>query len=729
MASSRGREVAVTEWEPATEAEAAMRDALRANDQELYFRILARTELFLPVSAQPPAGDAPAGWGTWTTGGRTHVLAFTSSVSMQACLGDNAGSIRRTPYHELASTWPNLEWWLAVNPGLPIEGYLPAWFVSQLARGDVRLPGRTLGARARLERAETVARARATAVVPGRTPPPGAPQPSAPPAAAQSAMSPGAPQAPPPAGPPPSPPVVPRPPAPVASSASDWIPTAPRSAPAEGRTGANGAPAGPIGTNGSPAESPSRRVDAGPAARDSLANSRDSLASSRPEPPDPPLSGWYAAANRSGRQPAPPVSEPSGPADAGAAFAPTAASDAAFAPTAASDSAFAPTTPSDSAFAPTAAADPAAAVPGQAGDRPRWGEPADSNDVPPIDGSAGGTVAEAAAAPPTPTSPLHPDFTPANDVEESLLAAAGGGSTDTFLSTLLLAKVLLPVSATSATGARPGEVGFNWRTETLDGETYVVVFTSPERLADHLPGPVETVRVKFVRLIHRWPDTAWSFAVNPGTPVGAKLPGSQIVALANWAAEVGLSDDAEVAEPPVPEVPAPRSTYVPVREDPGRPPMMQKAIAPSQVPFYLDRGYDRVSGFVHRVSEVAHLNTPAKLHAALGLGYPGSPFSRTADEVYVLRWPAYRPSLYRIPYGGQNEAAMRAMQGWVIERAPFRGNGFAPGESSDVVAEFKVDSVRLPHGAELWRIGADGTEQMIATLDTDVPTWHRVGDE
>ena len=136
---------------------------------------------------------------------------------------------------------------------------------------------------------------------------------------------------------------------------------------------------------------------------------------------------------------------------------------------------------------------------------------------------------------------------------------------------------------------------------------------------------------------------------------------------------------------------------------------MQKAIAPSQLAYYLERGYDRVSGFVHRAGELAHLTTPAELHDALGPGLPGSPFARDAEEAYVLRWPAYRPSLYRIPYGGQNEAAMRAMEGWVIERAPFRGNGFAPGESSDVVAEFKVDSARLPHGAQLWRIGAEGT--------------------
>ncbi|MGK5522838.1 SseB family protein, partial [Micromonospora sp. URMC 107] len=153
----------MTEWEPATDAEAAMRDALRASDQQLYFRVLARTELLLPVSAEALAGTAPMGWGTWTTGGRTHVLAFTSAAAVRACLGENGGAVRRTSYAELADGWPNHEWWLAVNPGLPIEGYLPAWFVAQLSRGDVRLPGRTMGARARLERVETAARARAQA--------------------------------------------------------------------------------------------------------------------------------------------------------------------------------------------------------------------------------------------------------------------------------------------------------------------------------------------------------------------------------------------------------------------------------------------------------------------------------------------------------------------------------------------------------------------------------------
>src|SRR5690606_24610515 len=140
-----------------------MRDALDRNDQERYFELLARLELLLPVSADELAGRTPMGWGTWTVGGRTHVLAFTSPEAMRACLAEHASSARRVAFHELAAAWPNLDWWLAVNPGLPIAGYLPAWRVSQLARGGARLPGRS---GAGPEPAATLGRARGPAPAP-----------------------------------------------------------------------------------------------------------------------------------------------------------------------------------------------------------------------------------------------------------------------------------------------------------------------------------------------------------------------------------------------------------------------------------------------------------------------------------------------------------------------------------------------------------------------------------
>ncbi|MEV6811587.1 SseB family protein, partial [Micromonospora sp. NPDC051296] len=226
--------------------------------------------------------------------------------------------------------------------------------------------------------------------------------------------------------------------------------------------------------------------------------------------------------------------------------------------------------------------------------------------------------------------------------------------------------MLLPVPPASPAPAWPGEEGFAWRTETRDAEPHVAVFTPRQRLGDHRAEPVETVDVKFAQLIRMWPDASLSSVVNPGSPVGATLPGAQIVALATRTADVGLAD--RVGGAPTEPAPAekiwPRLTYAQVRGDPGQPIMMQKTIGPDQVDNYLKRGHDRVSGFVHRAHEVAHLTTPATLHAALGLDYEGSPLRRDADETHVLRWPAHRPSLYRIPHGGQNDIAMLAMEGW-----------------------------------------------------------------
>ncbi|WP_433536646.1 SseB family protein [Micromonospora sp. CA-249363] len=968
----------MTEWEPATEAEVAMREALRANDQELYFRLLSRTDLLLPVSAPASSGQA-AGWGTWTTGGRTHVLAFTSAAALRACLGEHAGTHRRVPFADLALGWPNHEWWLAVNPGLPVEGYLPSWFVSQLSRGDVRLPGRAMGARARLERAETLSRFRAgttgrdaspaagfvppappvpEATSSGRPGPRGATPPASPPSAAGIPTRPSAPGDRPrrsgaedlPAAGQPQPSEPPRSTLPGAgvgpgtsrTAASRYVPLAAdrtRTAPVDqpiprlGRpaatrpTSEGGGPAAGDGTNqdgrrsffeptsgrksglppgdgrpGDRAVPPSRfgrgsqpfprrrpadapggdsttqafAMPAPDASRGSWPPAAD-LGTSRvvrapltddeatqplpPRRPDPlaeeptrafrvpgPVNGGPPPARTAGPTPSadetqaiprdrpserrrfdpveelpPTVAEPvSGPPAPRRGFTPIVIEGTIIesrdlldppevgpffdtarrpGPTTPAPPPFTPSAPDPSALnrgvfdrgvpdpaawaasgseaglldppGVTPASDAGLGGPGPASDA-GLGGPGPASDAglggpgPTSDAGLGGpgptsdggyragddtgrsprsplgyepeptrpdsdaeaTIADAVEPPPI-DEPASPQFQPANTVEEDLLGAAGAGSTDTFLSTLLLARVLLPAAADSKRGSRPGDPGFVWRTARLDGETYVVVYTSPERLADHVEGAVDTVRVKFAQLIRRWPDEDWSFAVNPGTPVGAKLPGDQIVALANWAAEVGLGDDLEVdpVEPAAEAEPATRPRYAPAAVDPARPTVMQKAIAPSQLAYYLERGYDRVSGFVHRAGELAHLTTPAELHDALGLNYPGSPFERDAEEIYVLRWPAHRPSLYRIPYGGQNEAAMRAMEGWVIERPPFRGNGFAPGESSDVVAEFKVDSARLPHGAKLWRIGDDGTERVVAVLDTDAVTWRRVPEE
>src|SRR5690606_16072308 len=126
---------------------------------------------------------------------------------------------------------------------------------------------------------------------------------------------------------------------------------------------------------------------------------------------------------------------------------------------------------------------------------------------------------------------------------------------------------------------------------------------------------------------------------------------------------------------------------------------------------------------VHRFQDVRELTTRASVIRCLGLVYEGSPFSAKTEELYVIRWRAVKPSLFRRPLGGIDEWSMGIIPGgWVIEKAPFPGSGYAPGEGP-VIPVFKIESQRLPHGAELYRIAADGRETRVAGYDADLRRW------
>lgn len=855
-----------------------MRDVLRAGDQEQYFWVLARTDLLLPVSPDA-AGRRSPGWGTWSSDGRTHVLAFTSPQAMRACLAEHAGSYRVLSFRDLASQWPNPDWWLAVNPGLPVEAYLPAWFVSQIGRGEVNLPGRGMGSRARMEHASTL-RARAVAHVPRRPAGPGQPpapghanavgQPNVPTPLGGRGQSTGHASTPggqangparpaggvfgsssvPPASVPPAPgvaraafgsaaidrhpvesPPVDRSPVespPVDRSAMEHRPeTQSRTGPPRNISGSAPLPSRAAMQRGVAPGGPS---PAGPAPGGvSPVTPMPLRSSGQPGQPGqmapPPVRSVHSATARvvptthNVTPPPRPERAPQPAPSMGVEEEPTLGLGARLAQLQAITGDFA-VQPTESPVGPEPDQDHQPEEPGRA--RGLW-EPRvpansfasedpedsalDAESVEPVpDGDASvreplgsaGSVADGPVAgvspvesvterpigptvesarleernrEPSPESqpdrmtqswsetvidrqpdqpqmsanrqpeppaepepvaeaPAQPepkvdigDFQAANSTEEDLLAASTSANTDRFLSTLLLAKVLVPQA--------PADQG-EWPTELINDVEYFVTFTSKERLAERHGPDAQAASVRFINLIARWPGDELGFAVNPGTIIGATLSGVEVRTLASWATEVGLIAEPE-HDPEHERVAAADPTPAAARRPPpvaapGQRLMMQKTIAAGQLPIYLDKGYDRVSGFVHRASEVAHLHTPEQLYRALGLAYEGSPHRPGDAEAYVLRWEAYCPSLYRIPFGGQNEASMHAMQGWVIERAPFRGNGFAPSETSDVIAEFKVDSTRLPHGAQLWRVSRIGTETLVATLDADGPRWQRVGE-
>ncbi|SNR25518.1 SseB protein N-terminal domain-containing protein [Actinomadura mexicana] len=318
----------------------------------------------------------------------------------------------------------------------------------------------------------------------------------------------------------------------------------------------------------------------------------------------------------------------------------------------------------------------------------------------------------------------EPVFEPGNRIDQELYEAASGGDSDAFLRVLLNANVLVPIPDDAPLEVTPVQREFQWDAALRDAVS-VQVFTSMVRLREVLPES-RFVYADFRELIGAWPREDWAMVLNPGTHIGASLHGDQVQSLSEWAVRVGLVP----ARPEVP-LPPPRREPVPqLPSDPedrvSSPAIMQKVVPHSHVSWYLEQGYDRVGGFVHSTNDVAELQTPAQIYEALGLLFSDSSFSPDDEGVYVIRWPAYCPDLYLVPFGGRDEEEMTSWgeSGWVIERPPFTGNGFAPG-SAGSIREYKVTSVRLPYGAEMYYIGRDRSERFIAMYDPDRLAWLR----
>ncbi|WJK41456.1 SseB family protein [Solwaraspora sp. WMMA2056] len=84
--------------------------------------------------------------------------------------------------------------------------------------------------------------------------------------------------------------------------------------------------------------------------------------------------------------------------------------------------------------------------------------------------------------------------------------------------------LLLPVSDDTAAGRAP----FAWPTVDHDGTPHVLAFTSPQAIADALPGQsVQYVTVEFAEVAANLPD-GWCLAVDPGSPTAVLLPASEL---------------------------------------------------------------------------------------------------------------------------------------------------------------------------------------------------------
>jgi hypothetical protein len=100
-------------------------------------------------------------------------------------------------------------------------------------------------------------------------------------------------------------------------------------------------------------------------------------------------------------------------------------------------------------------------------------------------------------------------------------AAVTAGDREAFLTALAGGPLLLPVSPEAAAGLEP----VRWATGVHEGQTYVLAFTSAAAIAACIPGQDVRYRVSTVTdLAKNWPDPSWLLAVDPGLPIGTRLP-------------------------------------------------------------------------------------------------------------------------------------------------------------------------------------------------------------
>ncbi|MGW6172840.1 hypothetical protein ACWF5H_05025 [Arthrobacter sp. NPDC055138] len=145
--------------------------------------------------------------------------------------------------------------------------------------------------------------------------------------------------------------------------------------------------------------------------------------------------------------------------------------------------------------------------------------------------------------------------------------------------------------------------------------------------------------------------------------------------------------------------------------------ILQKAVSPALGRSYLANSADTVAGYVLRAADAVGARTPELLFDAHRLGFSGSPWQRDAETIDVLRFQA--------PVGNYLHDALAPE---FVDREPFTGTGFTSWDGGQAPL-FYLDETRLPAGAELWRIGRDGAEDLLAVYVDVARGWAVVAAE
>lgn len=243
---------------------------------------------------------------------------------------------------------------------------------------------------------------------------------------------------------------------------------------------------------------------------------------------------------------------------------------------------------------------------------------------------------------------------------------------------------------------------FRWCTDvTPEGRTALLAFTSPGLMQEVGRGRLSDYRVATLdELAAGWPDNEWLLVINPGTPLQFEFESGFIARL--------VAPDLEMQQHVDPELPVP---------------VVEKILLPETAEQLLAGTVKRISGFVHRASDIAECTNPRSLLDAIGL--PSAPYLADDGSVLMIRWLAVGSPLYPVSIGGRDRRQCEASSGFIIEEAPYVGLGFAPNPDT-TVHEYKITAIPVPHATELCRFDADGQFSRTAVYDAGRRQWMAV---
>ncbi|WP_329521677.1 TY-Chap domain-containing protein [Spirillospora sp. NBC_01491] len=112
--------------------EARLAEAKQRGDHTTYFELLLSADLVLPSNGRPEESPEGGGLPTITIGSGTYATVFTSPGALARAGGQQPAPYRRTSFTRLATGWPDPDWQLAINAGLPSEIHLDAAAIARL---------------------------------------------------------------------------------------------------------------------------------------------------------------------------------------------------------------------------------------------------------------------------------------------------------------------------------------------------------------------------------------------------------------------------------------------------------------------------------------------------------------------------------------------------------------------------------------------------------------------